>query len=195
MKSKSLNEFWDWFAANAAAISSEERPELLNQLDGKLRELDPQLSWEIGPGRVEPWLFSISPNLDKELVSIAKSVVNAAPEIPDWEIYAARQPKQWDYRVALETEGSDRPIHLDASTWQFVLLRYPDGTREVLLTGPSLPPLNDDQRWQVAAIVLEGILGEETLLERIDEFELIPAMEPRFADRLRPIGLLKAAVA
>jgi hypothetical protein len=122
MKSKKhLNEFWNWFAANAEAISSETHPELLEILDEKLTQVDPRLSWEIGPGRHEPWLLAISPNLDKALVNDAREMVAEAPEIRGWEIYAARQPKQWDYRVEIDSDTSDQSVSLDASDWQFVL--------------------------------------------------------------------------
>lgn len=191
--SQHLNEFWSWFAANAESISSNAHPDLLEKLDEKLRQVDQRLSWEIGPGRHEPWLLAISPNLNKGLVDEARKVVSAAPEIPGWEFYATRQPKQWDFRVEIDSGDSHEPVCLDASDWQFVLLRYPDGLREVLLTGPSLPPLTDDQRWQAAAIVLEGVLGEEILLANVDEFELVSNMEPRFVEKQRPINALKAA--
>jgi hypothetical protein len=195
MKSKKiLNEFWIWFADNAKSISSMAHPELLETLDEKLRQIDPRLSWEIGPGRHEPWLLAISPNLDKSILNEARKVIAEAPEIPGWELYATRQPKQWDFKFEIDNDDSHEPICIDASEWQFVLLRYPDGLREVLLTGPNLPPLTDDQRWQAAAIVLEGVLGEECLLDNVDEFELVLNLEPRFAGKQKPISALKAAI-
>lgn len=106
MKSNQLlGEFWKWFADNASAIASEKQPQLLDLLDHKLHQVNPRLSWEIGPGRLEPWLLAISPNLDREVAEDAKEVVAVAPEVPGWEFYATRQPKQWDYRVELEGGG------------------------------------------------------------------------------------------
>src|ERR1700723_2125751 len=92
MKSnKHLSEFWQWFVAHAQDISSESQPELLKTLDEKLCKIDSRLSWEIGPGRHEPWFLAISPNLDRDLVNNARAVVAAAPEIPGWEFYTPRQ--------------------------------------------------------------------------------------------------------
>jgi len=192
---KHLNEFWCWFSDKAQDIASEAHPELLDVLDTKLREVDPRLSWEIGPGRHEPWFLAISPNLDKDLADEARKVVAEAPEIQGWELYAMRQPKQWDYKVEIDEDGSAQSLSLDASKWQFVLLRYPDGLREVLLTSSNLPTMTENQRWQAAAIVLEGILGEQVMLEKIDEFELVPKLEPRFAEKQRPISALKGVIA
>jgi hypothetical protein len=63
-----------------------------------------------------------------------------------------------------------------------------------LLQGNNLPALDDDERWQAAAVTLEGILGEEVLLEKINEFELVDCLEPRFAAQQRPIQGLREAV-
>jgi hypothetical protein len=65
---------------------------------------------------------------------------------------------------------------------------------EILLQGKGLPPLSDDERWQAAAITLESILGEDMVLDRVNEFELVDQLEPRFAERERPIQHLREAV-
>ena len=44
-----------------------------------------------------------------------------------------------------------------------------------------LESLDDDERWQAAAIALESILGEEVYMEKISDFELVDHIEPRFA--------------
>jgi hypothetical protein len=112
-----------------------------------------------------------------------------------WEFYSARRPKEWDYKFCIERAGSEaEPIELDASAWSFVLLEYLDGSREVLLQADTLPKLDADERWQAAAIVLESILGEEVLMDGIDEFELVDQLESRFAERRQSIQYLRAAV-
>jgi hypothetical protein len=64
----------------------------------------------------------------------------------------------------------------------------------VLLQGYNLPPLNDDERWQAAAITLESILGEDLILDKINEFELVDQLEPRLADKLKPIQVLRDTI-
>ena len=41
---------------------------LLEDLDKRIVDLDPMLSWEIGPGSSEPLQLVISPNLDLDLL-------------------------------------------------------------------------------------------------------------------------------
>jgi hypothetical protein len=186
-----IKEFWNWFREVAEALAvNAENAALVRELDRKVRNLNPRLSWEIGPGLSKPWQLAISPNLDRNLREEARAIVARAPLLPAWEFHAARQPKEWHYKLEL---GGDK-VPLDASAWTFVLLRYPDGAHEILLKGKGLPPLSDNERWQAAAITLEGILGEDVLLDTVDEFELVNELEPRFAERERPIQNLREAV-
>jgi hypothetical protein len=185
-------DFWDWFRGVADLLSANpEDSALLKELDGRVHNLDPKLSWEIGPGLQKPWQLVISPNLSRELREKTRLIVARAPGLPAWEFHAARQPKNWHYKLEL---GGDK-VPIDASTWTFVLLRYPDGVREILLKGRDLPPLSEEERWQAAAIALESILGEDMFLDRVNEFELVDELEPKFAEKERPIQRLHQAVA
>lgn len=191
-RSRTASEFWNWFRDIAGALASNvEDSMLLRELDRRVRQLDPKLSWEIGPGLSKSWQLVISPNMDRELRGRAREVVGRAPALAEWEFHSARQPKEWHYKVEM---GADK-VPLDASAWTFVLLQYPEGAHEILIEGKNLPPLSDDERWQAAAITLESILGEDIVLDRVDEFELVDELEPRFAERARPIQQLRDAVA
>lgn len=193
-KTRKISEFWDWFAniADKLALDPLDQP-LLNELDARVRHLTSDVSWEIGPGRSKAWQFVVSPNLNREVREKARQIVALAPSLAKWEFYSARQLKDWNYRVELQrAEGP--AVSLDASSWSFVLLRYPDGTHEVLLKGNELPNLSRDERWQAAAIVLESILGEDVMLDKVGEFELVDHIEDRFAAKQRPIQDLRAAV-
>ncbi len=78
-------------------------------------------------------------------------------------------------------------MRIDASSWKFVLLRYPDGDYEIVLASRSLPELNDEERWHAATIVLESILGEEELMNLKGSYDLVDELEPQHANRARPI--------
>jgi hypothetical protein len=97
-----INEFWSWFCDVAEALAGNvENPTLLKDFDGRVRDLDPKLSWEIGPGLSKPWQLVISPNLDRDLREEARAIVACAPVLPAWEFHAARQPKKWHYKLEL----------------------------------------------------------------------------------------------
>src|SRR5437660_747429 len=121
-----IEAFWNWFRGIAGLLAADiESSSLLKELDARVDELDSMLSWEIGPGSHEPYQFVISPNLDRHLLQKTREIVSRAPVIEGWEFYSARQPKQWDYKLVMESSDGRIPICLDASGWYFVLLHYP----------------------------------------------------------------------
>ena len=191
---RKVDEFWLWFSSIAVSLAANiEGRSLLKQLDARLRGLDSDLSWEVGPGSHEPWQLVISPNLNRELRRKAQEIISHAPVVGGWEFHSARRPKDWNYLLVME-RSTGEPLQLDASRWEFVLLRYPDGEQEVLLQGGNLPRMDDDERWQAAAITLESILGEDLLLDKVNEFELVSQLEPRLAEKRRPIQRLRETI-
>ena len=185
--------FWSWFRTNADQLADNyENSPLLHHLDIQLRRINPGLSWEIGPGISKPLQLVVSPNLDRRLREIARAVVSAAPMLRDWEFHFARQPKKWNYKFQLSKGESALPM--DASAWTFVLFKYPDGTREILFKAAGAAKLTRKQRDTAAAIVLESVLGEELLLDFVDEFDLLEKLPARFKNKERPIRLLRDAV-
>ena len=191
---KTINEFWRWFSNAIKTVNNNiENPAFVDELNKQVQDLNPKLSWEIGPGLIKPWQLVISPGLDPDLRQEARGIISDAPALPDWEFHSAKPPKQWDYKLELENADGDL-IRLSAANWTFVLLRYPDGAYEVLLKGNDISHLRDDERWQAAAVTLESILGEDVVLDRINEFELVENLEPRLAQKQRPIQELRTAV-
>lgn len=191
----SISDFWDWFCSYAEAISADvENQDRLIELDRRVLGLAPGLSWEIGPGKLKPWQLVISPNLDHKLRETSRSIVAQAPNLDNWEFYSARQPKDWKYKFELRNEGNAEKFFIDASNWDFVLLSYPDGDREIILKAPGLRALSDEERWHVGAIVLESVLGEDAYLESVGDFELVDEFETQFSAHARPIQLLRAAL-
>ena len=194
-QARSSTEFWSWFRLTSEAIALNPHDSaLLAELDVRVRRLGPRLSWEIGPGLSKPWQLVISPNLNPDLRELTKSIVAAAPALRDWEFHSARQPKKWDFKFELEDPKERGPKELDASTWKFVLLKYPDGKNEILLRADGQTKLTKKQRKLAATIVLESILGEEMLLDCVDDFQLVEKLETRLSKMLRPIQRLRDAV-
>ena len=190
-----IKSFWDWFAGVAPILAdTPNRADLLAELDKRVTRMNPALSWEIGPGLQESWQLVISPSLSRELRNATSRIVKLAPRIEEWEFHSSRQVKDWDFTFQLSRSEGEF-IDIDASRWTFVLLRYPDGLKEVLLKADHLPrSLNEEDRHEAAAIALEGVLGEELFLQAIDDFDLVDVLEDRFLGKDRPIKSLRRAI-
>lgn len=183
---KQPSEFWTWFLAYAKAISADpESTALLKELDHRVASTWPQLSWEIGPAGPGSWYLAISPSLDRQRVPEARKAAASAPTIPGWTIVPFRPRKAWDGTFELETATGTRTLCVDG--WRCVVLRYADGHCEVMIAAPEAAQLHADERWIAAAVALEGILGEEFLLEMIDSFSLEPLPDERNSSRYKPV--------
>jgi hypothetical protein len=185
----SAESFWRWFSVKGAKISA--NPEnclLIDELDEQVSLAWPQLSWEIGPDPSGGWYLALSPNLNSNYRDVAKEAARSAPLIHGWKFYPARPRKNWDGKFELAVQRGVR--HFDSSDWKYILLRYPDEELEIVLLAPEAQELDSDERWQVAAVVLEGILGEECLLEHVGSFTLESKIDVKFEAQTKPLHFL-----
>jgi len=166
-----VHDFWEWFiSASDRLIAGPENEALMRELDERVREIHRGLIWKICPGGFRPRQFTISPNLDPLLRHAAREIIHAAPVLAHWEFYATRQPKAWDYKINLDNHNGQR-IELDVSDWVFLLVPCFRGKQAVLLSAKTMPPLNENQRRQAAADVLCNVLGEDVVMDGIEDFE------------------------
>jgi hypothetical protein len=193
---RQIEHFWNWFIdVSDWLIAGIEKEAYMWRLDERLRALHPGLRLEIGPGVSRARQLTISPNLDPELSATAQQIVFAAPVLANWEYCAARQPKEWNYKIHIHvTSHGPRPVELDAANWVFILLSSPGGGYYLLLSAPNLPLLTESQRRQAAADVLCNMLGEELVMETIRDFELVYNFHHYLAQRASPIHLLPDAI-
>jgi hypothetical protein len=181
--------FWQWFATQADRLAATpDDAALIRELDDRVHQTWPLLSWEIGPDPSGEWYLALSPNLNRKLRAPAAEAVQSAPPIPGWHFYPTRPQKAWTGKFELET--SSGIVHLDWSNWRYTFVRYPDGETEMILEAPECQPLSPEDRWQAAAIVLEGLLGEEPLLQHPTTFALVPALDAELAAHTKPLHAL-----
>jgi hypothetical protein len=186
-----IRDFWQWFSANCEKIAIDfENSNLLDELDNRITSLG-DFTWEIGPGKIKSCALVISPGGDVELLKKTKEVVKNALECKDWEYYYAKPPKEWDLTFDYETQNG-KTILVDASGWEYVLLKYEDGMFEIIIKDFTLCQLDDDEKQIVAEIVLDGVLGEELRMERIFAIEIVDDFAPQYQDKSTNIKKLES---
>ncbi|PUZ22960.1 hypothetical protein DCC81_21330 [Chitinophaga parva] len=186
-----VNEFWEWFSANCQNFGqSFDNAYLINELDVWVQRLG-GFTWEIGPGKTMENALTISPNGNLELLPYTKEIISMAPKCNGWEYYFAKQPKQWEMIFDFETE-SGNTIEIDASRWEYVLLKYEDGLYGVIIKFIQSDQLSDNDKIMAAEIALDGVLGEGKRIQFIDELEFVEEFEDRYngkASRFKNIAL------
>jgi hypothetical protein len=166
-----IKNFWDWFYKNCQNFGNNfDNTVLLDELDDWIRRLG-DFSWEVGPGKVKENALVISPNGDLELLQETKEIVGNARDCIGWEYYYAKPSKEWNLVFDFETED-ENVVEINASNWQYRLLKYEDGMFAIIIKVPNLSRLSNTDKLTTAEIVLDGILGEELRLQTICEIDV-----------------------
>jgi hypothetical protein len=187
----SILAFWSWFRSIADELADDfENQDLLDALDGRISELG-DLAWELGPGSVAENVLAISPDGERELLPLTQRIVSLAPEIPHWELLPARPPRSPSLELSI-TDSAGRELQIDAHAWRYVLFRFRDGMCDLVLEQNDLKHVSEGDRYTVATLVLDGLLGEQMRLLRIQDVEPVVTLPREQAKKASPITDLAA---
>lgn len=161
-------DFWSWFKINRNLLTSDKYPSgKFNELNNIINGLG--LYWEVGPGVNKENMLIISVDGEKKLIDKAKNFLSYAPILDEWEIELFKKPKiNWDI---LEIHKDS--IKISAKNWQYVLLKYNDGKKEILIKADNLFEYEEDNRYVIVHIILTNLLGEEKLMNEIDYIDIL----------------------
>lgn len=181
-----IQNFWNWFKENSSKINPEVITEdMIDTLDSKILELG-DFAWEIREGISKPNMLIISPGGDVELLEHTKSIIENSLAIDEWEFEYFKPAKEWDYSFYIDEEST----LIDASDWEYVLLKFSDGTFDILIKAENINTLDDNDKSIAIDIVLESSLGEKNYLERILNYELVSSFEGKYAGKQNNIKVL-----
>jgi hypothetical protein len=168
MQDKDILIFWKWFIDNKGKLESDSYdPTILEQLDKTISDWD--LNWEIGPGQSKENSLTISPKGDSALLTLSEQIVSKAPTLDEWQFYSTKQPKENWYLLELNQDN----ISVNASEWEYVLLKYKDGKIEVLVKADNLIEYDKDTRELIVEIVLINLLGEQMFMQKVYYFDVV----------------------
>lgn len=161
--------FWDWFSENSDRLmqvqTSEER--VCRELHSRLQRFNKHLVFVFGrieDGRRE---FVISADGVTSAFPTVQRLVDAAPDLPDWNIVAFVPPCNFELRVRL----ADRAM--DANDIWFSA--FPEQERVgLVLYIRDLCPENEKLLESIAAIMLTHTLGEYDYNTRIGGIATAP---------------------
>lgn len=184
-----IQSFWEWFETIAANLGRDlENQALLTELDRRVSDLG-DVSWEVGPGQEEENALVITPDGARQQLPTTRRIVARAPRIPGWEFHWARPPRTWTLEFSIDSEQAGR-IQVDARSWRYVLLRFPDHTFDVVLEQGNLKDVSERDRYTAAVVLLDGILGELKRLELIGGIEPVAVLPEEQTSKANPIEVL-----
>ena len=168
MQVKDILHFWRWFVDNKDKLESDSYDSaILQQLDKTISNWD--LNWEIGPGQSKENSLTISPKSDPALLLLTEQIISKAPTLDKWQFYSTKQPKENWHLLELNQQN----ISVNASEWEYVLLKYKDGKIEVLIKANNLLQYDKDTKELIVELILINLLGEKMFMERVDYFDIV----------------------
>jgi hypothetical protein len=161
-----IEAFWTWWpeasARISAAIEGRKLDEtLIAEITAKVQAVHAKLTWELGPGGTAQHAFSLSAGGDPELRRLTERWLRAAPATDAaWEFHPARRgaPGLSDARLQI----AEHTVPLDEM--RFTVTVDPD--RELMnVTSfhPAFAAMPDDMRGMATFLVLDRVLGEDTV--------------------------------
>ncbi len=161
-------EFWRWFSQHEGDLFDFETDQerIFDRLAGRLKEVDPNLTFEFGPKRNAKREFVISAGGIKRAFSAVSALVAAAPSFERWQVTAFR-PRRPSLNV-IEFRGK----RVQPSDVQFTLLD--DGQRAgIYLFIPGYRD-NDSDLKQIGYLLLDDALGEYDVETKLGLIKMFP---------------------
>jgi len=195
-----ITAFWQWFYKNHALIkevldAEETHPakfDIVNALDNHVLSFG-KFKWEIGYGSQGGYSLFISPNGDEELLKTSQEIMEASPNLPDWEFHAAKPAKDWDLQFSIYDEQMF--IHeIDASDWRFVMLSQKNGKEVVVLEAPNIGHLDLNVQTNAGNLVLVNMIGEEKKILRIAGILIVKELSEQHQTECHPIDKMNLVI-
>src|SRR5262249_19831241 len=130
------------------------------EISAQVRSLDPDLAWELAPGRTSKHALCVTGGGVAELRSLAERVVRTAPSADEtWEYRPARAADPANaLRMKLEIGG----FEVELSTSKASVTVDTERLRvDVRLFNPRFVQMSQELRGHVAFLQLDWLLGED----------------------------------
>lgn len=170
-----IEDFWSWFASEAdnlaGLLDAAKSEELAEILDPRVARLHRDLAWEVGPGKKSPYSLTITSAGNRSLRADTDRIVTVAPDLPGWEFYPTRQPGEMPKEVKLH----DRDTTVPTQHWKFSPKDDLDsGKIDIIIADEHLVMTDKNSAFAAVFIVLDALLGEDTVEEWIGKITFVP---------------------
>jgi hypothetical protein len=176
-----IHEFWQWLIDNQddflEDLDLDFTISVINEFSAKVDALGEHLQWEVGPStsKGHQWFFALSPGGKRSNLDITRHAVNLAKEYDfKFEILPAKPRRPLD-RLNVIYDG----VRIECKNWEYGLIGYNNQeffdvffVPDILLEGVSTETYRG-----VAWVLIDGLLGEEMVIEKIGAVSIAPREE------------------
>ncbi len=177
-------DFWKWFQANETALLTlmPENTRLWQELSRRIKTIHPNLTFEFNVVDEPPREFIVSANGDKAAFPAVRQTVAAAPPLPNWTLFAFRQP------------GKDFPsIELDGQQLEadniFYRSTQRDGRLVLQIYLDGLTSQNERSMIHMTFLIFDSWFGEYDVESKLVLNEFHPLSDG--LDGVKPLASLR----
>lgn len=182
------NKFWQWFSDNnenltmLADLDDNQQKKLLEELQTRLEEYCPGLSYEMGEPTPSGRTLTFTAEGDTDLFEALLALTDNAPDLDWWEFVPFKQPKGTDLKVTFDK------YHFETKKMYFMQLESEEEP-DILGVRVALPdPVKDDDDQLVGVYVtLEALIGEFDCSTLIGYLDTCPIPAEPFKEGFRPL--------
>lgn len=178
-----IDAWWAEFALQTERLDAVFRQrtnwDVVSWMDEQLRQINPQLMWEFGPGQDEfVHRLTITCETHSELRPMLNDLIGRAPQLEGWQFLA------WRPARALETvQASVRTqLEVDLNRVEVAVSTGEYNRIDLAFRWPQLPS-NEEKAFDAAFVATELLLGEEAVDRWVGLIELTDASTPAESGR------------
>ena len=185
-----IDYFWEWFVKHERQFREISDPVATRELlDNQVLQFG-IFSWEIGEGRSKPHSFTISPNGDPKMLRRSEAIVGEAPELPEWEFFAAKPAEDWDFIFKM-FDSTMLQQTINASEWKYLIEIEEEQKLKILFYTENIDFLDADDKLSAADFVLNQTIGEMDKIYYIDGVSFIDFLEKDQEEDFKSMAVFK----
>jgi hypothetical protein len=174
MSIESAKDFFDWLTPELGRVF--DSADVQHDITSKLKKVCDLVRWEAGPWPGGGSFFAISPNMNIDLVPVARDITSFAPTVPGWTFLSAKPRKLWNRKGWFRTmDGSKEPF--DLSNWRYYLTSINDGEFFDVNFVPGGVAVSESRLPELGEMLAASELGEDVFLSHVGRVNIVPDRE------------------
>jgi hypothetical protein len=186
-----IHDFWRWVRENQHQLlecydgPGKDTEKLADLLGARLDELTMKLSWEMGPTRSPGYktFLALSPSGVRKRLEFTRRAVRIGQEYGlVLELLPAKPRRVYGGTTIEFVLGENAGVYLDVSQWDYDLKAFRDKDGrcffDIFLVPDFISPVYVGKDYlTVAWTMLDGLLGEEFVIDRVGKVAVVPRAE------------------
>lgn len=165
-----IDNFWQWFVKNEHRLKNFESDpnQYLNEFLTQIKKIRNGLAVELEPPKNGIINMTISADGNIELFHIVQQIVQKAPSVKGWKIFAFRQRLPIATIREMTVKAGD--VLLDPSKMKFLPV-IENGKLNIVIYLPGVNEENYDKIAYAGLMLLDNILGEYDCVMKVDSYD------------------------